>query len=181
MIIIYHAVQLRLAGRPDEAWSQSSEAAAKALEVLRFCGELDPVARKFTAALSSHYECLRSAAPVLVSPSLAESTLPQSSDYLFETSPESSKLHDTSCQLFIKLCHPYNDEHAMAQRKEGDVDPRVGPSAVQPSSESRRAPITAEISNLEDGYFVGSSEPSWWLATRSSVAYSRGATAMKVL
>lgn len=164
--------------------------AAKAIDVLSFCKGLDPVARKFTASLALHYECLQG---VSGTPNLAEAVLPQSSEYLFNKSPESALLHDTSSQLFEQLCNPYADEGAMAARLENNAHGRSRPSgssqsqwgptegSIQAVGDEKKARITPHISNLEDGYFVGASEPSWWLAAQSSAAYSLGAKTLKIL
>lgn len=190
MIIIYRAAQLRLAGYTGDSWTCSMDMAAKAIDVLSFCKDLDPVARKFAASLTLHYECLQG---VSGSPILADTVLPQSSEYLFNKSPASAHLHDTSSQLFEKLCNPYADEGAMAARLNSNTHTRSRPSESSQSqwqptegsipavNDEKQACITPHISNLEDGYFVGASEPSWWLAARSSAAYSFGAKSLKVL
>jgi len=40
--------------------------------------------------------------------------------------------------------------------------------------------ITPEISNLEDGYFVGLRDPSWWLAKRTSANQSYASRTLEV-
>jgi hypothetical protein len=41
--------------------------------------------------------------------------------------------------------------------------------------------FTVGILNGEDGYFVGSHQPSWWMTQRSSSVYLQGATKLGVL
>lgn len=186
MILIYNATQLRLAGFFEKHGAMSFELAGKVVDSLAFCKELDPLARRLTANLSKHYECLRGAdrrAAEVDDP--VDFLPPQSGDYLFNVSPESADLHDTACELFEQLCNPYSDGEAVVAQDEAP------PQRRSHSTESSRFPwksrswrgyvgsgygeapvaITPEISNLEDGYFVRPKDPSWWVAMRSSAAY----------
>jgi hypothetical protein len=188
MILIYNATQLRLAGFSEKHCAMSFDLAGKVVDGLNFCKGLDPLARKLTANLSEHYECLRGADILTVEVNdPVDFAPPQTGDYLFNISPESADLHDTSCELFEQLCNPYADGEAMVAER--DISPSPDPRSSRTSSrfpwKSRswqgyvgsgygEAPIaiTPEISNLEDGYFVRSRDPSWWLAMRSSAAHS---------
>lgn len=185
MILIYHAAQLRLAGYPEKHCAMSCDLASKVVDGLNLCKELSPLARKLTVALTGHYESLQSAKPSIAD---AEETgniaPPQSGDYLFNKSPQSAMLHDTSVEIFEKLCNPYSDEDTLAAQ---DQRPPVLPRSSSMisrfpwksrcwdgylGSEYGEAPvaITPEISNIEDGYFVGSRDPSWWLAKGASAS-----------
>jgi hypothetical protein len=185
MILIYNTTQLRLAGFSGKHSAMSFDLAGKVVNGLKFCKELDPLACKLTATLSEHYECLRGAdQPPEHEDESGNFTTPQSGDYLFNVSPESADLYMTSSELFELLCNPYADGEAMV------AQPKEPPQLRSRSSRSSRFPwksrswqgyvgsgngeapvaITAEISNLEDGYFVGPRDPSWWLAKRSLAA-----------
>ena len=187
MILVYHTAQLRLAGYAEKHCAMSCDLASKVVDRLKLCKELSPLARKLTLTLTGHYESLQGAGS---STAGAEDTsniaLPKSGDYLFIKSPESAVLHDTSVQIFEKLCNPYSDEGNLAAQDEG-------PPVLPPSSKAKsrfpwksrcwegymgsgygEAPvaITPEISNIEDGYFAGSRDPSWWLAKGGSASQS---------
>jgi hypothetical protein len=154
MILIYDATQLRLAGFSEKHCAMSFDLAGKVVDGLNFCKELDPLARKLIVNLSEHYEC--------------------------------ADIHATSCEFFEQLCNPYADGEAMVAER--DVSPSPRPRSSRTSrfpwkskswqgyagSGYGEAPlaITPEISNLEDGYFVRSKDPSWWLAMRSSAAHN---------
>lgn len=187
MILIYHAAQLRLAGYSEKHCAMSCDLASKVVDGLNLCKELSPMARKLTIALTGHCKSLQGAEPPATD---AEETSdivpPQPGDYLFNRSPESALLHDTSVEVFEKLCNPYSDEDTLIAQ-----DQRL-PGLLRSSSMISRFPwksrrwdgyigseygeapvaITPEISNIEDGYFVGSRDPSWWLAKGASASES---------
>lgn len=173
----------------------SFDLAGKVVDGLEFCKELDPLARKLTANLSEHYECLRGAdQPTTEVDDPVDFLPPQSGDYLFNVSPESADLHDTSCELFEQLCNPYSDGEAVVASHE--APPQLRPHSNETTKfpwKSRswqgfvgsgygEAPvnITPEISNLEDGYFVRPRDPSWWLAMRSSGRHQYGGRTVEV-
>ena len=185
MILIYHAAQLKIAGFPHEYCTKSFELAKEVVDVLEFCKKLDPVARRFFVSLLRHYEHLQ-----LFDPSIDEtagrgiSADPQPDLYLFAACPKNSPLHGTSEKLSEQLGNPYADEGNMASRQEsGDVlDSQSGISEHRRMSREEacrnlghqtvRGMTKPSIPDLEKGYFVGSSEPSWWLAKRTCVTYS---------
>jgi hypothetical protein len=195
MILIYHAAQLRLAGYSEKYYATSLDLASKVVNGLNLCKELSPVAHKLTITLNGYYESLkgaeRSAKDI---EGIGDTALPRSGDYLFNRSPESAMLHDTSVEIFEKLCNPYSDEDTLAAQ---DERPSVSP---QSSSMKSRFPwksrcwegyigsgygeapvaITPEISNIEDGYFLGSRDPSWWLAKGTSASHSYETESLKV-
>ena len=195
MILIYNATQLRLAGFSERHCASSFDLASKVVDSLEFCKELDPVARKLTATLSEHYKCLRSAASHSEDASDHEdSVLPESGDYLFNVSNEDEALHDTSSGLFEELCNPYADGETLSRLHENihDLPNRINATPRFPwksrswegyaGSRYGEAPvaITPEISNLEDGYFAGMREPSWWLVKRTTAAVSLGSETLEV-
>ena len=143
------------------------------------------MARKLTLTLNGHYESLQGAEPSATEADETDDTaLPKSGDYLFNRSPESAMLHETSVRIFEKLCNPYSDEDTLAAQDERPpVLPRRSSVMSKFPWKSRcwegyvgsgygEAPvaITPEISNIEDGYFVGSRDPSWWLAKGASAS-----------
>jgi hypothetical protein len=180
MILIYHTTQLRIAGFSEKHSTKSFELAKNAIDVLEFCQTRDPVARKFFTSLSRHYGHLQQLDPS--SPDTAgqrDSADPQPDDYLFAICPEDTTLHETSEELSRQLCNPYADEGIM------DPQQMIGTalnSRISAISESRRISQGEEavkpvIPDSEDGYFIGSSEPSGWLAKRTCVTYSEEAMA----
>ena len=189
MILVYSAAQLRLAGYAEKHSAMSCDLASKVVDGLNFCKELDPVARKLTITLTGHYESLRDAkACFMVADEPEDISPPQSGDYLFNASPASAVLHDMLTEIFEQLCNPYVDGESLAAQNEA---PPTFPSRFP--WKSRRwdgymgsgygeAPIaiTPEISNLEDGYFVGLRDPSWWLAKRASVDQSYARRTLEV-
>lgn len=197
MILLYNAVQLSLAGFGEDAYATSVHLASRNIKVLEFCGQLDPVARKFSTSLSTHHENFREIHPASDGDTPPEAIFEhqQPSDYLFIVAPGSTKLHDTSQKLFEQLCNPYANDSATTEQDENDAHSRSPqthlPSSHQissdrqgfkpPGEEDVRTTITAGISNLEDGYFVGSNEPNWWRGQRSAVAYSEGASTLETL
>jgi hypothetical protein len=195
MILIYHAAQLRLAGYPEKHFAVSCDLASKVVDGLNLCKELSPVARKLTITLTGHYESLQGTEPpTTTTEETDELAPPHSGDYLFNRSPESAVLHDTSVEIFEKLCNPYSDEDTLAAQDERPpVLPRRSSMMSRFPWKSRRwdgymgsgygeAPvaITPEISNIEDGYFVGSRDPSWWLAKRASASQSYESRTLEV-
>jgi hypothetical protein len=195
MILIYHAAQLRLAGYPEKHFAVSCDLASKVVDGLNLCKELSPVARKLTITLTGHYESLQGAEPSTTTTEETDDLAPpHSGDYLFNRSPESAMLHDTSVEIFEKLCNPYSDEDTLAAQDERPpVLPRRSSMMSRFPWKSRRwdgymgsgygeAPvaITPEISNIEDGYFVGSRDPSWWLAKRASASQSYESRTLEV-
>jgi hypothetical protein len=192
MILIYHATQLEIAGFSQDYCTESVELAKRAIDVLEFCQTRDPVARKFFTSLLRHYEHLQEFHPS--SPGTAgqgESGDPRPDEYLFAVCPENTPLYEISEELSRQLCNPYADEGNMdpqqmigtalnshpsdipesrkkSQRQEagGNVDDQMLGETTKPA-----------IPDPEDGYFVGSSEPSWWLAKRTCVTYSEEAMA----
>ena len=195
MILIYHAAQLRLAGYPEKHCAMSCDLASKVVDGLNLCKELSPVVRKLTITLTGHYESLQGAERSSMD---AEETCdiapPHSGDYLFNRSPESAMLHDTSVEIFEKLCNPYSDENTLAAQDERPpLLPRRSSMMSRYPWKSRcwdgymgsgygEAPvaITPEISNIEDGYFVGSRDPSWWLAKGASASQSYESRTLEV-
>jgi hypothetical protein len=172
MILIYHAVQLRIAGFSREHFTKSFELAKKVVDVLEFCNKRDPVARKFFTSLLRHYEHLQqfdSSSPGTAGQSGFEDLQPDV--YLFAACPVNTPLHGTSEELSQQLCNPYADEGAMAPQQENGTASETHPSGM---------PGTRRPSEEDEGYFVGSSEPSWWLAKRTCVTYSGEAMARGV-
>jgi hypothetical protein len=187
MILIYHAAQLRIAGFSQEHCAKSSELAKKVVDVLEFCNKRDPVARKFFTSLLRHYEHLQHFDPA--GPGTAgksNSADPQPDAYLFAVSPEDTPLHGTSEELSRQLCNPYADESTMDPQQMTGLALTSDPSEIaQSRTTSRREEFSGApdgqtvlgtmkpvMPNFEDGYFVGSSEPSWWLAKRTCATYS---------
>lgn len=195
MILIYHAAQLRLAGYSEKYCATSRDLASKVVNGLNLCEELSPMARKLTITLNGHYESLKGAKGSAKDIEGTDDTaLPRSGDYLFNRFPESAVLHDTSLEIFEKLCNPYSDEATLAAQ---DERPSVPPQSSSMKSKfpwkSRcwegyigsgygEAPvaITPEISNIEDGYFLGSRDPSWWLAKGTSAGHSYESKTLKI-
>jgi hypothetical protein len=187
MILIYHAAQLRVAGFSQEHCTKSFELAKKVVDVLEFCQKRDPVARKFFMSLLRHYEHLQeldASGPCTAIQSDAAD--PQPDGYLFAACPENTPLHGTSEELSRQLCNPYADEGTMdpqqitgsalssdpreiAQRRRTPQREEVGGA---PDGQTVRGTMMPVMPNFEDGYFVGSSEPSWWLAKRTCATYS---------
>lgn len=171
--------------------------ASKNIKVLEFCGQLDPMARKFSKSMSTHYEHFREIYPVGDGDTLPKAHFEHqpSSDYLFTVASGSTMLHDTSNKLFNQLCNPYANSNATTEQGTHDTHFRFPQTHIQsnhemssdrqryelPSKEDVGASITAGISNLEDQYFVGSNEPNWWRGQRSAVAYSEGASTLETL
>jgi hypothetical protein len=189
MILIYHAAQLRIAGFSQENCTKSFELAKKVVDVLEFCKKRDPVAQKFFMSLLRHYEHLQQFD--LPSPRTAgqsDDVDPQPDVYLFAACSENTPLHGTSQELSRQLCNPYADEGAMDQQQMIGTTLDSHPSGMsEPRRSSQREEVGGasdyqtgrtkpEMLNLEDGYFVGSSEPSWWLAKRTCATYSDEAT-----
>jgi hypothetical protein len=187
MILIYHAAQLRIAGFPQENCTKSFELAKKVVDVLEFCKKRDPVAQKFFMSLLRHYEHLQQFD--LPSPRTAghsDYADPQPDVYLFAACSENTPLHGTSQELSRQLCNPYADEGAMDQQQmigtalnshpSGMPEPRRSSQREEvggaPDDQTVRGTMKPAMPNLEDGYFVGSSEPSWWLAKRTCATYS---------
>lgn len=195
MILIYNVTQLRLAGFSEKHCASSFDLASKVVDGLEFCRELDPVARQLTNTLSGHYKCLRGADLHFEdADDDVDSELPESGDYLFNVSTEGEQLHDTSCGLFEELCNPYADGDTLIRLHDNIPDSPNRTNATprfpwksrswQGYAGSRygEAPdaITPEISNLEDGFFAGMREPSWWLVKRASAAVSLGSPTLEV-
>lgn len=187
MILVYHAAQLRLAGYAEKHCAMSCDLASKVVDGLNLCKELSPVARKLTVTLTGHYESLQGAEPSATeADETCDTAPPKPGDYLFNRSPESAMLHDTSVEIFEKLCNPYSDEDTLvAQDERPPMLPRRTSMMSRFPWKSRcwegyigsgygEAPvaITPEISNIEDGFFVGSRDPSWWLAKEASSSQS---------
>jgi hypothetical protein len=197
MILLYHAMQLKSAGFPDEHWATSLNLVTKVMDVLNFCKESDPVARKFSSSLSTDYECFlrtRRSTPIASEAAAgANSTPPRLDEYLFIS--DSVPLRSLSRELFEQLCSPYANRHTTsAQNVElgsqtlvhtlmvGGHDVCASRPGCTPSaSADTREGITPRISNREHGYFIDSSEPSWWVAERSMATYSIGAETSEIL
>jgi hypothetical protein len=186
-ILIYHATQLRIAGFSQEYCTKSFELAKKVVDVLEYCQRWDPVARKFFTSLSRHYDHLQQVDPS--SPRSAGESVsadPQPDVYLFAACPEYMPLHGTSEELSRQLCNPYADEDTMhPQRREaialdshpGSIPeiqgtPQRGEGAKTLGGQTACGTAKPGSPNPESGYFVGSSEPSWWLTKRTCVSYS---------
>jgi hypothetical protein len=197
MILLYNAAQLSLAGLDEATFAVNLDLASKTIEVLNFCGQLDPVARKFAISLLTHYERLREISPAGGAdiPPKVHFGNPQASYHLFFAPPDDAKLHDTSRSLFEQLCNPYANENATTERQEHGARSRSSRNhtlnshqesqdcagSSLPGEDDTGTTITAGISNLEDGYFVGSNEPVWWSGKRSAVEFSSGATTLETL
>lgn len=195
MILIYHAAQLRLAGYANRYSAVSCDLASKVVDGLNLCKELSPVARKLTVTLTAHYESLQGAELATANPEdPGDIAPPQPGDFLFNKSPESAILHETAREIFQNLCNPYSDEETLATQHERPpvLPPRSKRMSKFPwksrcwdgyiGSGDGEAPvtITPEISNIEDGYFVGAGDPSWWLAKGASASHSYESRALKV-
>lgn len=206
MILLYNATQLNLAGCREQLCStaETLDLVAKLVTVLEFCGELDPVAREFSQSLSAYHASVQEACQHEIRTGASDSALggpfplPQPSDYLFVKAPGSAQLHNSSQNLFEQLCNPYSSVSASTTQQEHDASqsrssrihmsasdsqrtPCDRPGTKVPGGNFARTPITAGISNLEDGYFVGSNEPTWWITKRSAAVYSNGARTLEIL
>jgi hypothetical protein len=192
MILIYHAAQLRIAGFSQEHCTKSLELAKKVIDVLEFCNKRDPVARKFFTSLLRHYEHLQQFDPSS-SPTASQSNSadPQPDTYLFAACPKNTPLHGASEELSRQLCNPYADEGTMDSQQMTGSALSSEPSGIAqrrgtsqrgkvdgaPGNQTVRGTTMPVMPNFEDGYFVGSSEPSWWLAKRTCATYSGEAMA----
>jgi hypothetical protein len=185
MILIYHAAQLRIAGFSQENCTKSFELAKKVVDVLEFCKKRDPVAQRFFMSLLRHYEHLQQFdLPNNRTAGQRDHADPQPDMYLFAVCSENTPLHGTSQELSRQLCNPYADEGTMDQQKMIGTALNPHPSGMpEPRRSSQREEVGGAsddqtvrtkpgMPNLEDGYFVGSSEPSWWLAKRTCATYS---------
>lgn len=193
-------VQSKLSGLPEDKWDANLDLVDKVLEILNFCQEMDPVAREFAKSLSTYNRTLRDSSDTTHSINVFERRPWQSFmkdskliNLLCMTPPGNTALHQTSHELFDQLCNPYKGRRTISvQHTEHTSRPTVAFPWAQDSlpEDSRsglrdinraRAKLTPEISNWEDGYFLGSNEPSWWIAARSSEAYSVGAQDLRIL
>lgn len=198
LILVYHATHLNIAGASEEQCRPSLDLASAAINVLRFCEELDPVARSLLASLTAHWEALRIALnarrDAAGQASQPETAKTSAYDYLFVPHTSDAEQHMPT-NLVDELCDPYAHGFHMAADRRCDEDPestfvqssgdRQEPLLVQhrvPSNSYKpHGSMTPGTSNIEDGYFINSKEPSWWVAKRSSVDYSRDASTLKIL
>lgn len=197
MILVYNATQLSLAGLQGNAYAVSLDLANNNIKILEFCGQLDPVARRFSESLSMHYDRFRGVYPASHSDTLPPSHFAsdQSSEYLFTAPAATAVLYNTSQKLFEQLCNPHGNDSAVTEQSGQDARPRHPhthrqeghrecpsyPNCRLPGEEDTRTALTARSSNLGDGYFVASNEPSSWCGVWSAVAYSNGATTLEIL
>ncbi|KAM0713465.1 hypothetical protein Q7P37_010427 [Cladosporium fusiforme] len=198
LILIYDATQLKATGALEDQWNPSLDLAVKMIDVLEFCKALDPVARSFVESLTAHCKAFQNI-PVTrqnLAEQTAESDFATSSpyEYLFVVQIGHDEQHQALQELFEQVSQPYaNSDPLTAQQwnEAGPASPSVStskrrqtslqshPPAIFGSSDSQ-VPTDPFISNNEDEYFIGSSEPSWWRAKRSSIDYSNGATTLKI-
>lgn len=198
LILVYHATQLNIAGASQEQWKPSLDLASGTINVLRFCKELDPVARSLLASLTAHLEALHGALnaqrDVSGQASGPETANTSAYEYLFVPHTRDAGQHMPT-SLVDELCDPYAHGFHMTADRRCDEDPKstsvrtsgdrqeLSPDQTLASSSSCRphGPMSPCTTNMEDGYFINSNEPSWWVAKRSAVDYSRDATTLKVL
>lgn len=189
LVLAYHTAQSKLYALPERHWATSLSLLDEVLQVLRFCAELDPVARSFGKTLAMHKENLqksrRSSAHNPHASRLEgedDGPIPRTSSLLLATFPTETLLQQTSARILKQLCDPY-----MGSNEDGRVDcPSQAPAQAQALPGLKAPPqarerFTADILNREDGYFIGSPEPSWWTTQRSSKVYLQGATKVTVL
>lgn len=192
MILAYHTSQSKLCGLPERYCIVNYALMDQVLQVLDFCAELDPVARRFAQILSAHKGTLQPPSYTR-GPGTADAIYDQSCEekppsseisiLLLATPPADTLLQQTSADILKQLCNPYmgSDEVSPCAI---DCQSRLPPMASQaPELPSHRSyeRFTADILNGEDGYFVGSHQPSWWMTQRSSSVYLQGATKLGVL
>lgn len=175
MVLAYHISQSEIYGIPERHWTTSYGLLGDVLQVLDFCAELDPVARKFAQILSTHRENIwrsrcYSIDAAFNTRSGTNRTVPAISALLLATCPTDILPQQTSARIVEQLCSPYIDND--------DESPQ---SQLFPDASHPRGHFTTAILNEEDGYFVGSHHPSWWTTQRSSQIYLQGATTMEIL
>lgn len=102
MILVYNAAQLSVAGFQEHAYAVSLDLANNNIKILEFCGQLDPVARRFSKSLSMHYDRFREVHPASHSDTLPPSHFAsdQSSEYLSTAPAATAVLYNTSQKLF---------------------------------------------------------------------------------
>ncbi|AEO56594.1 hypothetical protein MYCTH_2057132 [Thermothelomyces thermophilus ATCC 42464] len=128
VVILYSVAQRKLHGFPfpPSPWAEDMERARQCIDVLGYCGDIDPVALRFRVRLSGIYDSLLSAANAANAAGAPQPTdvddgqqqqkqqqrpEPHPIGYLFTAPPTTppSDLSDLSLTLLFALCRPWSD------------------------------------------------------------------------
>lgn len=110
-IVILHSVAQRQLHRfPPLSWKEDMERAQQCINVLGYCGQVDPVALRLEAHLSGIYTSLSQHSPGTEPSSLAATATQHPIEYLFTTPPSpNATLLNLSFGLLFALCRPWSD------------------------------------------------------------------------
>ncbi|KAL2176477.1 uncharacterized protein P884DRAFT_285865 [Thermothelomyces heterothallicus CBS 202.75] len=119
VVILHSVAQRQLRGFPPSPWAEDMERARQCIEVLGYCGNIDPVALRFRVRLSGIYDSLLSAAAGAPQPTDVDDGRQQNQqqpephpiEYLFTAPPTTPPpdLSDLSLTLLFALCRPWSD------------------------------------------------------------------------
>jgi hypothetical protein len=137
-VILHSIAQKQLHRFPPSSWAEDLARAQQCIDVLSFCGNVDPVALRFSVRLSEIYNTLAGGYSFDQG---ARGNMPELHpiSYLFTTPrisptcPPPPGRRALSFTLLFGLCRPWSD----------DSD-TTNPSTTSPTSKSPRAPVTSK-------------------------------------
>jgi hypothetical protein len=158
------------------------------IDILDFCAALDPVAREMVKSLSQHLETFQGSHLNVYANDITNRaciTRLDTVESLFGVSYEDSPLAQGSQKLFLKLCEPFRQTDTSSPPTTHGIDnpylaiapaPELavsndGLSKIPDYHDSNTSQVP-EFVQQEDRLFLGSNEPHWWLAERSSQGYA---------
>lgn len=185
MILCYFTCRLQLCGLSERHSSTTNlDLVDQVLQALKVCAESDPVARNFAGILLTHQAVLRQ--HCRYTPDLGSYRFDDCQparerassdaglcDVLLDPFPGRSPLHATSITIVNQLSHPHADTDDWSlPKKDHQAEMPLGDRRIRVFSFYETCQhLMTSFSNMEDGYFVDSHQPSGWLPQRSPKAY----------
>lgn len=180
----------------DPEWDEDVALAKKMLEVLKYCSELDGIARHFHSTVVTYLTSLEEAVGKQQSSQLANASQQdhRESSNGAEFTPilapvaGSTKHHTVANELFKLVAWPFGEQevearHMLVNHEEvslgvhaewvAELSATYGPEGPRTSSRTSSAIVSQRL-----GDFVGSPMPSGWAASRSFQSYQEGASTL---
>lgn len=173
-LILYEASQKQLHGFAKDCWDYDLKTAESPLSTLKFCGELDPVAKRFYEALLPHHKAmLQFGDPKANTLDGGHISSPHSTQYLCQIPTDADEsLLQQSLVLRKLLCRPFGEperkQNPEPRRMEIEhLDWHLGSSvpfnrdaskhAEEQSEKTRNLHVQHQANN-----FLGSKQPLGW-------------------
>lgn len=189
MVILHSVAQRQAHGFPPSSWADDLKLARQCLDVLGFCGAVDPVALRFRVRLTGIYDSLLSSGH---SPQLHRAHIedwvpphpdqtqdevpaePHPVSYMFALPPPSmasNALFQLSFSLLFALCKPWSDTSNLTSASAADLL-LANTTAGNPTAGTTVSPTSSTSPSTTEGLTTASSPTDTHSTTTTSVMVS---------